>query len=371
MINGILQFIKKTILAIKLARFNVLCIVSGLKSFKSQLLIARWFVKKNDRTFSENFLSFLQSENNLFLNAAVDEITARSDITGKDCFYFYYAEPRILRRETLFKTTENARKKSFWLKLFAEIVRRDYPQLKEQYNFFLRRLDILQDMRFYASEVEELEKAGMGFAAPNAFEIDWIRTSKDKLYMLFEQECSLTDKLHRKSQEDLVNLFGYLFFEKNWFISSWQGAVVLPDGRVALPDFDFLYPVTDEFKSFAKSWFKEQTAPKNDFEFKLVRAFRLLQSYCPEVDIASSWQNFLQAPASTYKAAPAQTQLLHDLQRHGVVVKTDTDIVFDKAEDLSYLLDSRRHKNDPRFRKSTVWYWGPLLIAVYFLYYYF
>lgn len=371
MINGILQFIKKTILAIKLARHNALCAIAGLKTFNAQLWIARLFIKKNDLPLSENLRRFLQKENNLFLNAAADEITARPDIVGNKCFYLYYSEPRILRRETLFKTTGNAKEKTFWLKLFAEIVRRDYPQLKEQYNFFLRRLDILQDMRFYASELEELEKAAMGYASPNAFEVDWIRSGKDKLYMIFEQECSQTNKLSRKSQEDFAALFAYLFFEKNWFVSSWQGVAVMPDGRIALPDFDFLYPVTDEFKAFAKSWFKNQATPANDFEFKLARAFKLLQAYCPAIDVAAVWQNYLDAPNSTYKAVPAQIQLLHDLQRHGVVVKTDSGIAFDKAEDLSYLLDSRRHKNDPRFRKSTVWYWGPLLIAVYVLYNYF
>lgn len=371
MINGILQFIKKTIFAVKLARFDALGTVSGLRTFKFQLWAARWFVKKRNFPLSENFCRFLQNENNLFLNAAVDEIRSRPDIVGEKDFYLYYSAPGILRGETLFKTTENAMDKAFWLRLFDEIVRRDYPQLKEQYNFFLRRLDMLQDMRFYASELEELKKAAMGYASPDVFEVDWIRSGKDKLYMIFERECRLTNKLHPESQEDLAHLFGYLFFEKNWFVSTWQGVAVMPDGRVVLPDFDYLYPATDDFKSFAKSWFKNQAAPANDFEFKLVRAFKLLQSYCPAINIAAVWQNYLDAPASTYKAAPAQNQLLHDLQRHGVVVKTDSDINFDKAEDLSYLLDSRRHKNDPRFRNSTVWYWGPLLIAVYVLYNYF
>ena len=41
MINGILQFIKKTILAIKLARHNALCAIAGLKTFNAQLWIAR------------------------------------------------------------------------------------------------------------------------------------------------------------------------------------------------------------------------------------------------------------------------------------------------------------------------------------------
>lgn len=371
MINGILQFIKKTILAIKLARCNAYFVIVPLKSFARQRWIARWFIKKNDAKPLDNLRAFLMRENNLFLNAATDEILARSDIVGKNNFYLYYSDPRIMRNEALFKTTDNAVDKSFYLKLFAEIVRKDYPQLQEQYNFFLRRIDILSDMRFYASELEELTKAAMGFEGQNFFEVDWIRSNKEKLYMLFDQDCNLTNKLPKKTQQDLVQLFGYLLFEKNWFISSWQGIGVTSSGHAALLDFDFLYPVSDEFKTFAKAWYKEPQTPKNGYEYKLARALKLLQLYCPDVKVADLWENYLNRPDSAYKAPQPPAQLLHNLQQHGVVVKSAPEIAFEKPEDLAYLLDSRRHKNDPRYRKSTVWYWGPLLIAIYVLYHYF
>jgi hypothetical protein len=45
--------------------------------------------------------------------------------------------------------------------------------------------------------------------------------------------------------------------------------------------------------------------------------------------------------------------------------------VMTNPKDIAYLLDSKRHKKDKRFRKSSVAYWGPLLIAACLLYYYF
>lgn len=371
MINGILQFIKKTILAIKLARHNALFVIVPLKTFRSQKWLARLLVKKNDLGQLDNLRAFLEAENNLFLNAAADEILARSDIVGKNNFYLYYSQPRILRNEALLKNTDNALDKNFYLKLFAEIVRKDYPVLREQYNFFLRRLDILLDMRFYASELEELTKAAQGFGGQNFFEVDWIRSNKQKLYLLLDEECNITNKLPKATQEDFVRLFGYLLFEKNWFVSSWQGIAVTVTGNAALLDFDFLYPVNDDFKTFAKAWFKEPQVPANAFEYKLSRALKVLQLYCPEVEVAKIWQEYLSQPDSTYKSPQQPTQLLHNLEQHGVVIKSAPDINFEKPQDLAYLLDSHRHKNDPRFRKSTVWYWGPLLIAIYVLFHYF
>lgn len=371
MINGILQFIKKTILAIKLARYNALFVVMPLKSFAPQRWIARLFIKRNNSNPLDNLRSFIETENNLYLNAAVDEILARSDIVGKNNFYLYYTEPRLMRNEALFKTTANAEDRRFYLKIFAEIVRKDYPFLQEQYNFFLRRLDILQDMRFYASEIEELSKAAMGFSGQNFFEVDWIRTNKEKLYMLFEKDCQLTDKLPVAAQKDFVQLFGYLLFEKNWFISSWQGIAITDSGSTALLDFDFLYPINDDLKAFVRAFFKEPQTPKNNIEYKLARALKVLQLYSPNVEIASLWKSYLREPESVYKAPQTPSQLLHHLEQHGVVIKSAPELNFEKPQDLAYLLDSQRHKNDPRFRKSTVWYWGPLLIAIYVLFRYF
>ena len=311
------------------------------------------------------------SENNLYLNAAADEILSRSDIVGENNFYFNRFSPVVFKKETLVKEVNNADNKYFYLNLFKEIIQKDYPKLKDVFRFFLHRLDILQDMRFYASELEEINKASLGFYGRNFFDVDWIRSSRQKLNLFFEEECNLTNKLSKKTQDEFVRLWGYLFFEKNWFISSWQGVGVTPKGHVTLLDFDFLYPVNDDFKSFIKLWLKKQIEPKNDFEFKLARAIKVLMMYCPEIKITEAWNEYLSQPASLYKPTYPSSNLLNQLKQHGVIMTTHSEINFDKAEDLTYLLDSRRHKNDPRFRKSSVWYWGPLFIVIYVLFRYF
>lgn len=371
MINKILQFIKKTILALKLARYNLLGVISGLKTFRRQLLIARFFNKKNKQSLPENLRAFLQQENNPLLDALADDLSARSDIIGTDSFYLSHIEPRILKGEILFKTAAEPADKVFYRRLFAELVRKDFPEPEEQNTFFGRRLDVLQDMRLYASELEELEKNISAYDGRRCFEIDWIRCQKENLYLQFKSECQLTDKLSPEAQEDFVKLFGYLLFEKNLFVSAWQGVAVMPNGQTSLLDFDFIYQATGESKTLIKSSFDGTACPKNDIEYKLLRALKLLKHYCPQVDVAALWHNYLQLPDSKIKTPASGKQLLQNLQSHGVVMKTTSEIIFDEPEDLAYLLDSRRHKNDPRFRKSTIWYWGPLLIAIYFLYRYF
>lgn len=371
MINEILQFIKKTILSIKLARYDALFLVEGLKTFKKNIAIARPFIIKNDLPKSTRIRRFLEAEDNLYLYAAADEISARNDIIGDLLFYNNHLKPHSLRGNFLFRSTGNAKEGSFYLDLFQEIVNQDFPQLSEQYKFFKKRLDVLLDMRFYASELEIVNEKTADIARGCAFDIDWIRTDKNNLYLCFDEDCFFTDHLEIPAQESLSRLFAYMLFEESIFISSWQGVSASTKGKVSFLDFDYVYPADESLKIFAQKILVGSVKPQNAIEFKLQRALRLLDHYCPDIRTFKLWEHYLNVvPNSDQKFSHSET-LLRQLQKNGVVLHNPTKIDLPAAQDMAYLLDAHRHKNDPRFNKSRFVYWGPLLVLIYVLFRYF
>lgn len=371
MINEILQFIKKTILAIKLARYNLLELLSSLETFKKPALVARFFVVKSTMPLKQRLDCFLEDENNPYLYALIKEISARSDIVGSKFFYTEPLSPYALEGSVLFKTAAGARDEKFWLSLFRELVIRDFPELKEQYNFFSRRLDILNDMRFYASELELLSESSAELERNCLFEVDWIRSDKEKLYLCFDEDCRFTDKLDVKAQESLSRLFAYLLFEKKLFVSFWSGVSVNAAGCAGFLDFDFIYPADENLQNFAGRYIKEGAVPGTPAEYKLVRGIRLLDSFCPDIKVFKFWESYRNAGAPVRRVSTDTTGLLRHLQKSGVVVDAQTPVSHTSYDDISYLLDTGRHKKDARFRKSSILYWGPLVIAAYLLLKYF
>ena len=149
----ILQFIKKLNLAISLAEHDSLFVVSGLKSFALPARLAALFRIPSDATPAERVSSFLNAEDNPLLYAAFDEITARSDVVGSEILFDENREERIFNGDVVFKTSEKLADDDFFIRLFGEIADVDLPQLKPQLQTFLKRLDLLRDMRFYGVAV--------------------------------------------------------------------------------------------------------------------------------------------------------------------------------------------------------------------------
>lgn len=371
MINEILQFIKKTILAIKLARYNLLDLVSPLKTFKKASIIARFFKHKDSSPLPERIRRFLDAENNPYLYALAEEISARSDIIGSDFFYTRPLDTQVLDGSVLFKTAAAPQDAGFWLALFKELAVVDYPKLKEQYNFFERRLDILNDMRFYASELELLSESSSELERSCLYEVDWIRSDKQKLWLCFDEDCRFTAQLDVKAQESLSRLFAFLLFEKGVFVSFWNGVSVNAKGHVGLLNFDFIYPADEHLQNFGRLYVLGAIMPQTLSELKLVRGIRLMEVFCPDIKVFKFWDKYLKADIPLRRVSTDTTGLLRHLQQSGVIVNAEIPIPHTSYEDVAYLLDNKRHKNEARYRKSSVLYWGPLVVAAYLLLKYF
>ncbi len=371
MINEILQFIKKTILSIKLARGDVLFLLEGLKPFRFVLPQARLWKKKSRQPLCIRIRSFLDAEQSVFLDIAAEEVGIRSDVADGCLFTRDCGEDRLLSVSEPFRSAAVWQKKDvFYRKLWDEIARNDSRFILNG-TVYKKRMDNLNDMRFYASELEILNQKTSGSPYSCPFEVDWIRTGKRELYLNFGAGCRFTSVLSKKEQESLAAVWGYMFFAGAVFISFWRGVLADAAGRVAFPDFDCVCEADWTLKNFAAEYIRGHALPQRENEFRLERALKLLRHYCPDINPFDFWKNYLNTLLPKEIGIGGQKSLLANLSRNGVVTPPAKKLHFPAAADLAYLLDSRRHKNDPRFRKSGVLYWGPLLLVIYLLFKYF
>lgn len=369
--NKFLQFIKKQRLAIRLARYDSLFVISGLKTFRIALLFAKPFVRKSPHRPLIRFQKFLLSENNPLLFAAYDEICCRTDFLPYES-YFLPIEQHVLKDKICFKTTENLRDVDFYLQLFSEIITDDYPELTEQFKLFKQRLDAVFDMRFYASELEMLCGEVGAFERGCAFEIDWQKTGRNELWLDFEKKYEYSSQLPKSAQESLSRLIAYLIFDKSIFMSLFSGIAFNKQGRVCLPDIDYLYPVSPELRRFAVECITNRRKPKTILEYKMQRLLFLLEDYCPDIKVFESWHNYLKQDYRRFPSAENRDKELLDIFTScGVELCTRQPVLMTDPKDIAWLLDSRRHLKNPQFKKSSFLYWGPLFFVICYLLYFF
>ena len=162
MINKFLQFIKKQRLAIRLAWFDCLFVIEGLQTFSYALPLARFFRRRLSGDNIQHLHNFLIYNQNPLFFALYEEAASRQDIFAAPVYVFPVSDKQFAG-DMLYRLAAGSEDKKFYLSLFREIVRRDYPELRAQYKVFERRLDTIYDMRFRASEMELLCEASVGF----------------------------------------------------------------------------------------------------------------------------------------------------------------------------------------------------------------
>lgn len=360
---GILQFIKRLSFAYRLARFDSLFVLENFACFGKEVFIARRFIRKRPLPAAERLYRFLASEDNRFLYALAEEVSARSDLIGG----FLYNPPpekeELYDGEVIFKTADKLENAGFYYEMFLAAAEEN-KALQPAADSLKKRLDSLFDMRFYGAELETLAAQT---ETDVLYDVNWIRTSKNKLCLTFHTPCRQTRKLDRQQQQKLAVLFGSLLFEHSIYVSFWSGILVDSANNVSFAGIDGIFEADSALKNFARRPHRPQT----ENEFRLNRALALLSTYCPQVNLIECWTQFEHPSVLAADLSAAQRLLAADLQKHRVITPQTPELLFANAEDIAYLLDASRHRRDPQFRKSTVWYWGPLLIVVYLLFKYF
>lgn len=368
--NRILQFINKIKLCYRLKKQGLAFVAQKTPVLKTAMGLLS-FVRENqdDSPLAERIKKFLKAENSLVLTALYDELSSRPDVF-RELPPILLDEPRQLSGEIMFYNAGLNENDGFYLSLIREITITDYPQLVGQYNLFISRMRILSDARFYGSSLEELYGHADNFSGCCVFEIDWIKTSKQNLYITFETPCLYTSKLPLDAQKNLSRLFARLFFERAVFISSFKGVGLNRHNQVCFLDFDSLYPVTPSLMEFAAAYIRKKQPPQEDGEFKLARAMHLLEDFCSDTDTYAPWKKYLDKMPSDSERLK-EDNLLKNLQNSPLDIYPKANLVQKHAEDFAYLLDSGRHRNVPGYKKSSVYYWLPLLLMIIYLYYFF
>ena len=370
--KAIVQFIKKYNLARELAGAGLLPLISGLRGFRLCSRIAARAVQKSAHFDSQALTGWLSRQNSPFLLALSDELTARPDFTGSDYLYIPPQPDFTTAGLVCFKTAGKLEDRSFWRQIFEELAASNFPGLSAHRPIFNKRLDSLSDLRFYGSDVETLigETAGCEEACP--YQVDWARTSADELWLLFPETAISSRRLSPAAQASLLKLVFYLLLERQLFVSSFRGVLCDETERVNLLDFDYIYPFDNQLLGFLKAFLRQTAGPQTHLQHKLVRLLRLLERFCPDYNVLGEFAVALdqfEFPSSA--DSPSQTDMLALYARIGRPAHTSPKPLPSDPAALTYLLDKNRFKKDPAFRKSSPWYYVPLLIAVYLLLKYF
>lgn len=366
MLNNLRKFIRKQITAVALAKYDLLFLLKGLFAFKYNIKPASFFVKPSPLSIPQRVQKFLEYRQNGILNLLVDELSA--DVLYKTDKLFYLKEKAniVFNSEAPFMSVQNIYDKKYSLYLFQEIIAKDFPQFSDQYAFFKKRLDLASDMRLYAAELQELLDKTIDSEAAFPIEIDWIKTDKDNLYLNASDKFVFTQNLSPKAQENFCRLFLSLLFEKSLFISSWNGVAADSSDKVNILNFDAVYEASVSLKKFALDSNRKVTTLA---QLKLYRALKLLEIYCPDVKVEKFIQSYIGYPLNESENIKNERQnFLNLLQQNGFdfgVTKNAPEFFSPKSKRLS---DTKKHLSDSLFGKSSVYYWGPLVLAAFILY---
>lgn len=368
----LLQFIKKLNFAVRLAKYDCLFILEPFRAFRFQLPIARLFEEKKDLLPLEKLNAFLSSEANSYLTMLFNETAARSDLLKNEFYYFNNEGERLFSDKALFKQITDNRDIAFYNRLIQEIIALDVPRLQNQWDYFQRLAELQGDMRFYGAELEHLTEYTNSQPSACCVSVEWSLTDKPELYLDLGEPVVYTQQLSQTSQQNLVKLWTYLFFEKSVFISNYNGIAVDSLERVNFIDFDYLYNADSAMRSYLYHYLADETPPSSHLEFKLQHSFRLLQTYCPSVDLPAAIKEcYDKYPLEVPFQVTQSNAIMEIYSKQGMLLQPRSDIAPPNFDSLSGLLDPSKHRKDSRYKKSSFFYYFPLLILIYILWKYF
>lgn len=368
MTNRLRKFFQKQLIAISLARFDLLFIIADLSTFRLNIKPASFFVKPTELSIPQRVQKFLQNHSNQSLALLVDELSADALYKTDQLFYQRHND-RDFVLEAPFMQAPNYHHQKPILSLYQEVIIKDFPLFADQPMFFKNRLDTMSDMRLYAADLQILldNTTDSRFVFP--IQVDWIKTGKRELFLDSPTNFILTQNLSPTAQENLCRLFFYLLFEKSSFISTWDSIAVDSADRVNFLNFDALYSASPKLKKFALD---SHSPVATLSQLKLYRAMRLLKDYCQDVDVAticSEYQNFPLEKA--YMVTDERKDFLHLLQQNGFNYGFGKALPDQPPEQSFKFPHLSEKKPDSQSLKSSIYYWGPIVLValILFLFY--
>lgn len=366
--KAIIQFIKKFNLARRFAAADSLVMLRRLKTFAVVYPLAALFSRRRPEGREERLASMLDNNADSVLKILLETAAVPAGCFG----YRLPFLPQTLTGNRLLLDNSALKEQAFYLSLARELIRRDCPQAAPFYQLFCHRLNKLADLRLYAAGLEELHRFLSPLPEFCPYTVNWQKTSAAELWLDASSPLLLTANLPLSAQKNLLRLFSYLFCRCGIFVASFSYVAVDDSHRVALLDYDALHPVDSSLRVYLAAYLKTGQLPQGYSEYLLCRAVGLLRRFCPDCDMAS--ELLAETEADPLFLFPAQTgfeERLEICRCRNLVLSPSADVPDPDPRRLLPLLDKNRFKKDPVFRKSSVWYYLPLLLAAYLLLRYF
>lgn len=366
--KAIIQFIKKIKLARRFAAADSLNLLRGLKTFAVVWPLAALFSRRCPGTLEDRLSVLLKNEPDSALKALIETAAVPA---GCFCFRLPYSSQKLAGNHLLFDNSE-LKEQTFYCRLAQELIRRDSPQAAAFYQLFRRQLNNLSDLRLYAAGLEELHRCLCPLPEFCPYAVDWQKTSADELWLDLAAPVRVTTDLSLPAQKNLLRLFSYLFYRCGIFAASFSYVAVDDSHRVAWLDYDNLHPADSSLQHYFSAYLKSGRQPQASSEYLLCRAVGVLRRFCPDCDIAG--ELLAEAEPDPLFLFPVQSGFearLEVYRRRNLTLSPAANIPDSDVRRLLPLLDKNRFKKDPAFRKSSLWYYLPLLLAAYLLLRYF
>jgi len=256
-------------------------------------------------------------------------------------------------------------------RLLIELSEKDWPWFSAEY--LLNVLDVHQDMRLFAAELEQLGAETSGMDGYVQAEIDWQKTSERELVLNFPEALVFGAELPPPARRNLADVFFRLFFLKSRLVTDWPGIAFNQKGEIAWLDFTSVVAVGEAEKNFALRCLKNGVVPQNSMEHTVKRTLDLLRFYCPGVDLPTLAEKISCCPLPEFQTASNDWAERNFSRYKSMGLAGSVNETYNPADpsSLIYLLDSHRYQRDSRFKKSSFYYWAPLLLAFYVLYRFF
>lgn len=358
MINGFLQFLKKQKLAIHLAKEDMLFLLYPLPIFHNTLFLSRFFVKKSKNAPSQRVETYVASHRNELLSLYATTLALSYGVKPP-----HFPE-RVLKGDIEIKQALSSKDYSLGEEILPELALSN-PKLEEEY--LLDTLDLNSDMRLYGAELSEIQSYAAECGGNLRVSVDWQQTSAKKLYVIFSDEALSTTELPLKAQQNLAKIFFYLLYRKAYLVLDWHSVLYDMNGQVLWDDFSVIRNISRPQQRFALKNALGEAKAENREEYNIKRAMDLLRFYCPQVN--------LEALSKQIGA-----NILRDFKTHDEEWSKNQGLQIQRLNAADgYLRQTlpneniySRLKSKPlsgHMGKNSIYYWGPLVLAAFALYF--
>lgn len=357
MIKDFLQFIKKTILVAKLSQYGLFAPLSKLQTFRYSKILAQFFAER-----TPDLDSFWRQYQNSSVLPMVQELLTAASVCGFPLYFLPCLDKKEYQNQVEISLDSDEDDILFYQNLFKELCVKDFRKAQGLYETWRKTQTKQNDMRLYASMLEEINKNNP------IYDIDWIHTSKQKLVLNFKQKAILTDKLSKEAQKNLALHFAELFFVEKILLEAWQGVLCTAEEKIGFLPILNIQKLELSDINFAIEYMQKNKSAQTLLQSKIIYAFSMLKFYCSDIDLISILDSFLHP--HSLRNGKNDKNLFSNLNKHGMVYISKPEIKFQSAKNLAYLLDSNRHKQDNRYKKSSSLYIIFLLLAYLLLRYF-